>query len=92
MVISYAANHKEADATVDSVTDGGGRAIAVAGDVADEDAMAALFDQAEQAFGGVDIVVHAAGKIAVAPLAELDLDTAADRFVNLLVDARDRGR
>jgi 3-oxoacyl-[acyl-carrier protein] reductase len=78
VVISYAASHKEADATVDSVTDGGGRAIAVAGDVADEDAMAALFDQAEQAFGGVDIVVHAAGKIAVASLAELDLKVFDD--------------
>ena len=34
----------------------------------------ALFDAAEAAFGGVDVVVHAAGVMALAPLAELDLD------------------
>lgn len=78
VVVSYAASHKEADATVDSVVSSGGQAIAVAGDVADEDAVAALFDQAEQAFGGVDIVVHAACKIAVAPLADLDLKVLDD--------------
>ena len=35
---------------------------------------AALFDAAEQEFGGVDVVVHAAGIMKLSPLADLDLD------------------
>jgi 3-oxoacyl-[acyl-carrier protein] reductase len=42
-------------------------------DVADEADVARLFDYAEQTFGGVDVVVHAAGVMKLAPLAELDL-------------------
>ncbi|MHA6759538.1 SDR family oxidoreductase [Streptacidiphilus sp. PAMC 29251] len=74
VVVSYASNDAEADATVAEVTAAGGRAIAVRGDVADENAMAEVFDRAEQAFGGVDILVHAAGRMALAPLVDLDLD------------------
>jgi 3-oxoacyl-[acyl-carrier protein] reductase len=36
--------------------------------------MAALFDRAEKEFGGVDVVVHAAGRMALSTVAELDLD------------------
>ncbi|WP_341866693.1 hypothetical protein [Streptomyces swartbergensis] len=32
-------------------------------DVADEDAVAAMFDTAEQEFGGVDVVAYVAGKM-----------------------------
>jgi 3-oxoacyl-[acyl-carrier protein] reductase len=42
--------------------------------VADEAAVAAMFDTAEQAFGGIDLVVHSAGIMPLAPLADLDLD------------------
>jgi len=41
----------------------GGRAIAVAADVRDLDAVGAAFDQAAEAFGGIDIVVVNAGVI-----------------------------
>ena len=74
VVINYASNDEEATAAVAEVTDRGGRALAVRADVADEKAMAEVFEQAGQAFGGVDILVHAAGRMALAPLAELDLD------------------
>jgi 3-oxoacyl-[acyl-carrier protein] reductase len=36
--------------------------------------VAALFDEAERRYGGVDVVVHTAGIMLLAPLAELDLD------------------
>jgi 3-oxoacyl-[acyl-carrier protein] reductase len=36
--------------------------------------VADLFDEAERTFGGVDVVVHAAGRMPLSPLAELDLD------------------
>ncbi|OUC94193.1 SDR family oxidoreductase [Streptosporangium minutum] len=79
VVVNYAGNRAEAEAAVTAVTEAGGRAIAVRADVADEDAVAALFDAAEEAFGGVDVVVHAAGTMYLSPVADLDLD-ALDRM------------
>jgi 3-oxoacyl-[acyl-carrier protein] reductase len=52
----------------------GGRALVVGADVADEAQIAALFDQVEAEFGGVDVVVNTAGIMALSPLADLDLD------------------
>ncbi len=74
VVIAYASHAEEAEKAVAEAEAAGGRAIAVSGDVADEVAMAAVFDAAESTFGGVDAVVHAAGRLALSPLADLDLD------------------
>ncbi|MDQ0792402.1 SDR family oxidoreductase [Streptomyces sp. B1I3] len=79
VVINYAGNEVEAAAAVDAITAAGGEAIACRADVADEAAVAALFDAAEEAFGGVDVVVHAAGVMTLAPLADLELE-AFDRM------------
>jgi 3-oxoacyl-[acyl-carrier protein] reductase len=73
VVVTYGSNKAEGDQAVEEVVAAGGTAIAVQVDVADEDSVAALFDQAEQAFGGVDVVVHAAGIMRLAPLVDLDL-------------------
>ena len=73
IVIGYASNKGEAAAAVAEVEAKGAQAIAVAADVADSRAVASLFDQAEQAFGGVDVVVNAAGLMSLAPLADFDL-------------------
>ncbi|MFF0039943.1 SDR family oxidoreductase [Streptomyces mirabilis] len=74
VVVNYAGNEAEADKTVAAITEADGEAIAVRADVADETEVAALFDATESAFGGVDVVVHAAGVMALAPLVDLDLD------------------
>ncbi|MCM0675717.1 SDR family oxidoreductase [Micromonospora phytophila] len=74
VVVAYAGNEGEAKSTVAAIEDGGGRAVAVRADVAEPDAVAALFDAAEQRYGGVDVVVNAAGVMLLSPLAELDLD------------------
>lgn len=79
VVINYAGNQTEADAAVSAITAAGGRAVAVRADVADEVAVSALFDTAESTFGGVDVVVHAAGVMTLAPLVDTDLD-ALDRM------------
>ncbi|WP_369247317.1 SDR family oxidoreductase [Streptomyces sp. R41] len=79
VVVNYAGNEAEAGKAVAAITEAGGRAIAVRADVADETEVAALFDAAESAYGGVDVVVHAAGVMALAPLVDLDLD-ALDRM------------
>jgi len=73
IVINYAGNKTEADAAVEAITKNGGQAVAAQADVADEVAMATVFDLAEQTFGGVDVVVHAAGIMHLAPLVEQDL-------------------
>ncbi|WP_435611577.1 SDR family oxidoreductase [Streptomyces sp. bgisy159] len=73
VVVNYARDAGAAEETVAAVTADGGRAIAVQGDVADEDAVAALFHRAEEEFGGVDAVVNSAGRLALSPIAELDL-------------------
>ncbi|MGH2945718.1 MAG: SDR family oxidoreductase [Solirubrobacteraceae bacterium] len=74
IVVNYAGNQGEADAAVRSITDTGGEAVAIQADVADEKAVAGLFDAAEQEFGGIDVVVHAAGVMILSPLVELDLE------------------
>jgi 3-oxoacyl-[acyl-carrier protein] reductase len=74
VAVHYAGNRAGADAIVKDVTAAGGRATAVGGDVADEQAMAAAFDQAEAAFGGIDVVVHTAGIMFLSPIATLNLD------------------
>ncbi|MFJ3103790.1 SDR family oxidoreductase [Streptomyces sp. NPDC086835] len=79
VVINYAGNQAEAEAAVTAVTAAGGQAVAFRADVADEQAVAALFDLAEDTYGGVDVVVHAAGVMTLAPLVDLDLD-ALDRM------------
>jgi 3-oxoacyl-[acyl-carrier protein] reductase len=73
VVVNYAGNKTEADLAVDELRQAGGRVFAVQADVADETAVASLFDQAEAEFGGVDVVVHAAGIMPLAPLVDLDL-------------------
>lgn len=73
VVVTYSGHQADADEAVKEVEQAGGRAIAVKADVADENAVNALFDRTEEAFGGVDVVIHAAGIMQLAPLAELDL-------------------
>jgi 3-oxoacyl-[acyl-carrier protein] reductase len=79
VAVVYGGNKDEAQAAVEAITAKGGQAIAAQADVADETAVAAVFDTAEKTFGGVDVVVHAAGVLHLAPVAELDLD-ALDRM------------
>jgi 3-oxoacyl-[acyl-carrier protein] reductase len=75
VAVHYAGNKTNADDTVAAIEAAGGAAIAVGGDVADENQMAAVFDATEAAFGGLDVVVNTAGIMPLAPLVELDLDT-----------------
>ena len=79
VVAVYAGNKEAAEETVAAIVATGGQAVAVQADVADEHAVSAAFDVAEQEFGGVDVVVNAAGIMILGPLAEFDLD-ALDRM------------
>ena len=73
VVVSYAGNPARAEEVVDQITSAGGAAAAFRADVADGADVTALFDEAERRYGGVDVVVHAAGIMPLSPLASLDL-------------------
>ncbi|MCX5335507.1 SDR family oxidoreductase [Streptomyces sp. NBC_00140] len=74
VLVGYAGNKDAADEVVRGIEATGGSAVAARADVGDETEVAALFDLAEETYGGVDAVVHAAGRMLLAPVAELDLD------------------
>ena len=70
VVINYSSSADPADALVSEIQAAGGTAVAIKADVSDPAAVAALFDQTEQAFGGVDILVNNAGVMKLASVAE----------------------
>ena len=74
VVLNYSSNSDAADAALREIEEAGHQASAGGGDVADETAMAEMFERADREFGGVDAVIHAAGRMPLAPLTELDLD------------------
>ncbi|MFD5128429.1 SDR family oxidoreductase [Streptomyces olindensis] len=74
LAVHYAGNKAKAEALVEEITASGGQAVAVGGDVADEQEMEAAFDTVETAFGGIDVVINTAGIMVLAPIAELNLD------------------
>lgn len=74
VVVNYAGGTAAANETVQTITASGGQALAFQADVADEVAVAAMFDRAEEAFGGVDVVVSSAGRLALSTIADQDLD------------------
>jgi 3-oxoacyl-[acyl-carrier protein] reductase len=80
VVVNYAGSQAPAEALVRKIEAAGGRALAAQGDVANPDAVKRMFDAAETAFGGVDVLVNNAGIMALAPLAQSD-DALFDRHI-----------
>ncbi|SDK79744.1 SDR family oxidoreductase [Nonomuraea jiangxiensis] len=74
VAVHYSGNKDRAEAMVADLVSRGGQAIAIGGDVGDEDEMTAAFDAVESAFGGIDVVVNTAGIMILTPIVELDLD------------------
>src|SRR3984957_3163102 len=80
VVVNYAGSAGPAKALVAKIENAGGRAVAAQADIADPAAVARLFDTAEAAFGGIDVVVNNAGIIQLATIAESD-DALFDRQI-----------
>ncbi|ULU26034.1 SDR family oxidoreductase [Dyella terrae] len=80
VVINYAGDATSAEALARQIENAGGRALTAQADVADPVAVRRLFDAAETAFGGVDVLVNNAGVMQLAPIAESD-DALFDRTV-----------
>ena len=82
VAINYAHGRAAAEELAASIESGGGRAIAVQGDVADPTTPALLFDATERTFGGVDLLVNNAGVMNLSPLASVT-EEAFERQVSI---------
>jgi 3-oxoacyl-[acyl-carrier protein] reductase len=72
VVVNYAGNVAEAESLVATIEAAGGRAIPTQADVSDAAAVGLMFDAAQAAFGGVDVIVNNAGIMKLASVAESD--------------------
>jgi 3-oxoacyl-[acyl-carrier protein] reductase len=72
VLVNFAGNAAEAETLVREIEKAGGRAITAQADVSDSAAVARMFDAAEAAYGGVDVLVNNAGIMKLATLAETD--------------------
>jgi 3-oxoacyl-[acyl-carrier protein] reductase len=72
LVVNYSGSREAAESLVRKIEAAGGRALAAQADVADPQAVMRMFDAAETAFGGVDVLVNNAGIMKLAPFADSD--------------------
>jgi len=71
VVVNYASAKGDAERVVGEIEAGGGKAIAVKGDVAKAADVRRLFKETKEAFGGVDVLVNNAGVYKFHPLEEV---------------------
>jgi 3-oxoacyl-[acyl-carrier protein] reductase len=72
VVINYAGDVKSAESVARRIEAKGGRALTARADVSDPAAVRGMFDAAEAAFGGVDVLVNNAGIMKLAKIADSD--------------------
>lgn len=72
VLVNYSGDAAPADALVGKIREQGGQALAFKADVADAHQVGAMFAAAQEAFGGVDVLVNSAGIMKLAPLAQCD--------------------
>src|SRR6202163_3261536 len=72
VVINYSGDTKSAEALARKIEGNGGRALTARADVSDPNAVRSMFDAAEAAFGGVDVLVNNAGIMKLAKIADSD--------------------
>jgi 3-oxoacyl-[acyl-carrier protein] reductase len=82
VVLDYSGDAAPAEALARKLEANGERALAVKADVGDAQAVRRLFDAAEAAFGGVDVLVNNAGVMTLAPLADTD-DATFERMLRI---------
>ncbi len=85
VVVNYASDQSGAEATVREISDGGGRAIAIQGDVSNSAEVVRMFDQVASVFGSIDILVNNAGVYQSMPIEKIsEAEFHREMNVNLL--------
>lgn len=85
VVVNYVSSKEAADKVVKAITDDGGRAIAVQADVSNVSDVIRLFEETEQAFGTLDILVNNAVYQGYAPVGMISEEAFHSSFnVNVL--------
>jgi 3-oxoacyl-[acyl-carrier protein] reductase len=82
VVINYSGDAAPAETLARKIEDKGGRALTTKADVSDPRAVRSMFDAAETAFGGVDVLVNNAGIMRLSSLADTD-DATFERQVDV---------
>ncbi|MEY2356751.1 SDR family oxidoreductase [Lysinibacillus capsici] len=72
--VHFSSSESKANELVEEILADKGHAISVGGDVANEIEMNMAFDQVENAFGGIDVVINTAGIMLLSPIADLNLN------------------
>lgn len=85
VVVNYASSKEGADKVVKAITDNGGTAIPVQGDVSKEADIFRLFEETKNAFGTLDILVNNAGIYQYAPIELVSAASIQQHFnINVL--------
>lgn len=74
-VILFSRTQSHLDETLASIIEAGGNALAIKGDVAQEEDVHNVFKVARETYGRVDILVNCAGMVAVRPFVDMDIAT-----------------
>ena len=82
VVINYSGNAAPAEELARKIEQAGGKALTAKADVGDAEAVRRMFDAAETAFGGVDVLINNAGIMMLSSLAEAD-DANFDRQISV---------
>src|SRR3981189_1510434 len=80
VVINYFGDAKPAETLARKIEGKGGRALTAKADVSDVKAVRGMFDAAEAAFGGVDVLINNAGIMKLANIADSD-DALFDQHI-----------
>jgi 3-oxoacyl-[acyl-carrier protein] reductase len=80
VVVNYATSKTDAEKVVNEITNNGGTAIAIQGDISKSDDVTRLFEETKKTFGKLDVLVNNAGIYNFAPLAGVTEDAYRKTF------------
>jgi 3-oxoacyl-[acyl-carrier protein] reductase len=82
VVINYSGNAAPAEELARKIEQDGGKALTAKADVSDAEAVRRMFDAAEAAFGGIDVLVNNAGIMMLSSISDAD-DANFDRQISV---------